>query len=289
MTARIALATAAAALELDDDLAPLLEALAGAGVAASPAVWDDPVVAWERYDAVVLRSTWDYPTRRGEFLRWAERVAGLAALWNPVPVVAWNTDKSYLAELTAARLPVVATRFLAPGDRFEPPAFEHVVKPAISAGALHTARFAPGDPRSAALVADLQASGRTVMIQPYLDAIDPQGERGLVYIDGRFSHAFTKGAILRPGAGLVDGLFAPEVISPAEPSAAELAAAGRVHDWVTERFGVLLYARIDVVTGPDGAPVLLELELAEPSLYHACGPGSAERLAAAVVRRLGER
>ncbi len=284
--ARIALATASAALGLDDDLAPLVGALAAAGLTGEPVVWDAPDVRWQGYDLVVLRSTWDYPARRDEFLAWIERVAVGVPVLNPPEVVRWNTDKGYLAELNVAGLPVVATTFFAPGEPFHPPSHEHVVKPAISAGSLNTARFGPGAPASAQLMARLQAEGRVVMVQPYLAAIDADGERGIVYVDGSYSHAFTKGAMLAPGGQLASGLFAPEVITPASPSPAELAAADVVHDWVTARFGTLLYTRIDLVAGPDGTPVVLELELAEPSLYHACGPGSADRLAAAISRRL---
>lgn len=289
MPPRVALATAAAALPLDDDLPPLVQALDRVGILGEPAVWDDTGVAWNGFDLVVLRSTWDYPPRRAAFLAWVAAVAEVTPVHNPPDVVRWNTDKRYLAELARAGLPVVDTTFLAPGDRYEPPPFEHVVKPSVSAGALNTARYGPADPASAALVARLHAEGRVVMCQPYLHGVDDGGERGVVHIDGRVSHAFTKGPLLRPGAALVDGLFAAEEITPARASPAELAVAGAVHGWVEERFGRLLYERVDLVAGPGGESVLLELELAEPSLYHACGPGSAERLAAAVVRRLGER
>ncbi len=287
MPPRAALATAAAALPLDDDLAPLVEALDAAGIRGEPAVWDDPAIEWDGFDLVVLRSTWDYPPRRADFLGWVDAVAAVTPVHNPPAVVRWNTDKRYLAELAGAGLPVVETTFLAPGDPYEPPGFDHVVKPAVSAGALNTARYAPADPGSAALVARLLAAGRVAMVQPYLHGVDDGGERGVVHIDGELSHAFTKGPLLRRGAGLVDGLFAPEEITPAQASDAELAVAGAVHEWVEERFGRLLYERVDLVLGPAGGPVVLELELAEPSLYHAQGPGSAQRLAAAISRRLG--
>ncbi len=287
MPPRVALATAAAALPLDDDLPPLVAALAGEGIHGAPSVWDDPTVDWAPFDLVVVRSTWDYPPRRAAFLAWVDRVAATTPVLNPPAVIRWNTDKWYLAELAAAGLPVVETAFVSPGEPFAPPPFEHVVKPAVSAGALDTARFGPGDPAATDLVARLHAAGRTAMCQPYLSAVDGAGERGVVHIDGELSHAFTKGALLRRGAGLVEGLFAPEEISAAQASAAELAVAAAVHRWVEARFGTLLYERVDLVAGLDGTPVVLELELAEPSLYHAHGPGSAARLAAAISARLG--
>ncbi len=286
----IALATASEALSLDDDLAPLVEALERVGLEAEPAVWDDPAVEWACYDLMVLRSTWDYPPRRAEFLAWVDRVAAATPVLNPPEVVRWTTDKRYLAELAAAGLPVVETAYVEPGGAYQPPAHDHVVKPAISAGALNTARFSAGERAgSAALVARLLAEGRTVMVQPYLAAVDSDGERGLIHIDGRYSHAFTKGPLLRPGGGLAEGLFAEEEIGPAEPSAAEREAAALVHDWVRARFGRLLYERVDLVADASGRPVVLELELAEPSLYHACHPPSADRLAEAIARRVAGR
>ncbi len=284
MPAAIALATAAAALGLDDDLPPLVEALGRVDLIGEPAVWDDPGVDWAGYDLVVLRSTWDYPPRRDQFLAWVDEVAAATPVLNPPEVVRWNSDKHYLAELAAAGLAVVETSFVEPGDRFEPPPYEHVVKPAISAGALNTGRYRGDGARP--LVERLLAEGRSVMVQPYLSAVDESGERGLVHIEGEYSHAFTKGPLLRPGGEMPDGLFAEEDISPATATDTERSVAAEVHRWVEARFGRLLYERVDLIAGGSGRPVVLELELAEPSLYHATHPASADHLAAAIKRRL---
>src|SRR5689334_14357969 len=98
---RIALATAAALPALDEDGPALVAALAERGVSAVPTIWDDGAVAWDAYDAVVVRSTWDYVPRRNAFLAWAERVGSLTSLWNAPALLRWNTDKRYLAELRA--------------------------------------------------------------------------------------------------------------------------------------------------------------------------------------------
>jgi glutathione synthase/RimK-type ligase-like ATP-grasp enzyme len=264
----------------EDDVA--LPGLLGAEFA----IWDDPAVDWDGYDLVVVRSTWDYQDRRDEFVAWARRVGG--RLVNPPDVIAWNTDKRYLSELEAAGLPVVHTQLVAPGGPFADPGGEYVVKPTVSAGSRHTARFTDGEHhRAEALVRDIHATDRTAMVQPYVASVDERGETALLFFDGVFSHAIRKGPILRPGEDPVaDVLFAEEEIRPRDPSADELAVAQRVVGWVAERFGgPLAYARVDVVEDASGAPLVLELELAEPSLFFAHAEDSAARYAAAVRAR----
>jgi glutathione synthase/RimK-type ligase-like ATP-grasp enzyme len=273
---RIALATCAAFPDGDPDDALLTAALPEAEFA----VWDDPAVDWSLFDLVVVRSTWDYHGRRDAFLAWARSVPRIV---NPLAVLAWNTDKRYLGELPGA----VHTDYLAPGDAFAAPAGEYVVKPTVSAGSRDTARFAPGDDaRGAALVGRIHAAGKTAMVQPYLHAVDGDGETALMFFEGEFSHAVRKGPILVPGADPHDDVFAAEDITPRDPADAERVLAERVVGHVRDRFGGdLAYTRVDLVPGPDG-PQLLELELAEPSLFFAECEGAAERLAAALRARL---
>lgn len=260
---------------------PELERL-GAEVATP--VWDDPAVDWAAFELVVVRCTWDYVDRRDAFLAWARSVPRLA---NPAPLLAWNTDKRYLRDLAAAGLPTVPTVFLEPGESFAAPAAaELVVKPSVSAGAQDTRRH-PGAPPGAAAahVAELHAAGRTAMVQPYLDAVDEAGETALLYVDGTFSHAIRKGPLLRPDRPPPDALFALEQISPREPSTAERALGDRVLAALRERWGVPLYARVDLLPGPDGAPAIVEVELTEPSLFLSHAPGAPERLARAIAAR----
>jgi glutathione synthase/RimK-type ligase-like ATP-grasp enzyme len=251
-----------------------------------PAVWDDPSVDWDGYALVVVRSTWDYVDRRDAFVAWARTVPRLA---NPAAVLAWNTDKRYLAELAAAGLPTVPTEFLAPGDPFAAPdAAELVVKPTVSAGSRDTRRHsAEHADAAAAHVAELHAAGRTAMVQPYLGDVDHAGETALLYLGGALSHAIRKGPMLPVGGGVPDGLFALEDISRREPSAGERALGERVMSTVRARWGELLYARVDLLPAPGGEPVLIELELTEPSLFLGHAPGAPERLAAAIAAAVG--
>ena len=120
------------------------------------------------------------------------------------------------------------------------------------------------------------------MLQPYLDRVDEHGETAVIFFAGTQSHSVHKGPLLEPGARVVPTLFvAPETITPHDIGQAErevaLAAVRAVP------FGVPLYARVDLVRDQDDAPVVLELELAEPSLFFAHEVGSAHRLATAII------
>lgn len=282
----VLLATCAALPDGDEDADLLLAALATRGVDARFAVWTSDDVDWTSALAV-LRSTWDYTADRDGFLRWAGAVPRLA---NPVDVVRWNTDKVYLRDLAEAGVPTVPTVVLPPGTA---PVFdvdgEVVVKPSVGAGSRGAGRFAPGrgeDARAHAVA--LQQAGRTALVQPYLADVDTAGETALIYVDGTFSHAVRKAALLPDGVTHpVDGwqLYVEEKIEPREAQPAELAVGAAALAAVRERFGAdLLYARVDLLPGPDG-PLLVELELTEPSLFLQHAPGAADRFAAAVAER----
>jgi hypothetical protein len=274
----------------DEDGEVLVRALADAGVDARWCVWTDSSVDWDA-GLVVLRSTWDYTADRGAYLDW---VGGLRRVANDADVVRWNTDKVYLRDLAAAGVPTVATTFVAPGERtvFAPDAAEFVVKPSVGAGSRGVGRFTPDRTDEAHRhAADLHAAGRTVLVQPYLDAVDTAGETALIYVDGRFSHAVGKGPMLPEGiAHPVHGweLFVEERIEARVPRPDELAVGSAVLDAVRDRFGAdQLYARVDLLPSMDG-PVLVELELTEPSLFLQYG-GTADDPAATFAAAIAAR
>ena len=286
MQTRLALASVAAARDLDDDLAPLEAALHDAGIQTRIVDWDDAAVDWSSFDAVLLRSTWDYTERLTEFLTWCERVSAVSTLLNPLDVVRWNTDKHYLRDLSERGIATVESHFIEPGnDAGAFPDFaEFVVKPAVSAGSRDTQRYVRAE-RDAAIahVQRLIDANRAVLIQPYLAAVDSEGETALLFFDGVFSHAIRKGPLLRRGAGPTTELFAPEQITPRTPSPAERELAEQVIGSLP--FRTLAYARVDLLPSPDG-PKLLELELTEPSLFLHTAEGAAARLAEVVASRL---
>jgi glutathione synthase/RimK-type ligase-like ATP-grasp enzyme len=249
------------------------------------ALWDDASADWDDAELVLVRSTWDYSWRRDEFLAWARGMEG--RLLNPVDVLEWNSDKTYLADLRSAGLPVVPTLFVPPGGGLPAIESEVVVKPTVSAGSRDTARYEGKDDAGwASLIGAIHRSGRTAMVQPYLKSVDERGETALIYFGGVYDHAIRKGPLLKPDAPPTKDFFAQEDISAREPTPAERAVADRVMSYVGERFGPLAYARVDLVEGPGGGPLLLELELTEPSLFFAHSEGSAARFAAVVLARL---
>ncbi len=280
MSARVALATCAAFPELAPDDPLLLHALQARGVQAEPAVWDSPTVDWGSYELIVVRSTWDYVERREQFLEWAQAVPRVL---NATDVLRWNTDKRYLGGLPRA----VATEFLAPGSRFHAPRGEYVVKPAVSAGSRDTARYAPGDQtRAEGHVEALLATGRTVMVQPYLAAVDERGETALLFFGGEYSHAIRKGQMLRRYQAPSTRLFATEEIRARRPDRAERAAAEDVLDSLPWPRAELLYARVDLIPDQSGTPQVVEVELTEPSLFLSYADGAAGRLADRLLERL---
>jgi glutathione synthase/RimK-type ligase-like ATP-grasp enzyme len=238
------------------------------GVDARCAVWDEPR-DWSTFDLVVVRTTWDYAERKDEFLAWA---AGLPQVLNPLPVLAWSTDKQrYLTDLDRAGVPIVATEFLEPGTPFEAPAAPFVVRPSVSAGGRSSAQFQGGDEAGAELVRQIHREGRVAMVQ----ALVTGGEEiGLVFVDGGYSHAVRRKVPLPVGAPR-SGLYLNEEVGDAEPSALELAVAERALALAPDES---LYARVDLLGG-----AVLELELVEPSLYLAFGVGAADRFAAAIA------
>ncbi len=289
---RIALVTATEAQSLDEDLPPLIAAF---GEDATVVCWDDASIDWSGFDLVLLRSTWDYVPRLYDFLGWCERVSTQTMLLNPLPLVRWNTDKHYLADLAAAGMATVPSHFLEPGQHVASELHavinlfaseEFVVKPAVGAGSKDAQRYRRRQVGIATKHVDvLLQDGRSVLVQPYLDQVDSAGETALMFFDGAFSHAIRKGPLLKLDEGPTDGLFAPEEIRARAPGADELALATAVVAAIPG--GAPLYARIDLLRQADGSPCVLELELTEPSLFFAHAEGSAERFATAVRKRCG--
>ncbi|MGI5454539.1 hypothetical protein ACQEWB_15445 [Streptomyces sp. CA-249302] len=268
----------------DSDLPVLLDALRVDGAEADAVCWDDAGVDWGSYDLAVIRSTWDYSWRAAEFVEWAERCGKVTRLANPAGVVRWNTDKRYLGELAEAGVPVVPTRYLAPGDAADlPEGREYVVKPTSGAGARYAARYAPGE-RDAAVrhLARMHEEGLTAMLQPYMRGIDAAGERALQFFGGRLLHASRKRAVLKAGAAYdADKVPHPD-LEPWTPTPAELAVAEAALAAVPES-PELLYARVDLVDGEDGEPRVMELELVEPNLFLFLHPGSVAVVRDAIV------
>ncbi|HEU4419725.1 MAG TPA: hypothetical protein VFT55_12370 [Planctomycetota bacterium] len=286
------------AWEVDDR--HLHRELASRGVAFEQPVWDDPAVDWRRFDAVLIRSTWDYQDKRPAFLDWSERVAAVTRLHNPARVVAWNTHKRYLRDLAAAGVPQAPTVWLSRGPVVDLAALvgargwrEAFLKPCVGATARETLRF----PATAAGIETAQAHvdrllpHEDLMLQPFLASVTERGEWSAIFVDGAITHCVRK----IPVAGdyrVQDDFGARD--EPYRPTAIERALAIDTMEVVRGCAGPcpgadgkpLLYARTDFLWADDGSCVLTELELVEPSLFFRHNPAAAGTLADALLRRM---
>jgi O-ureido-D-serine cyclo-ligase len=295
----IALVSARAARNLDEDLPPLEQALRDAGAQVHVVEWDDPSVDWQEFDVAVLRSTWDYTTRLDEFRAWLGSASAQTRLINPTDVVRWNIDKHYLEDLAEAGAPIIPAVFVEPGQDAAAGVAralaiastdEIVVKPAVGAGSKDAQRHDRAQVQAMCdHVQRLIDAGRSALLQPYLTSVDERGETALLFYRGQFSHAIRKGPMLRADAqsDSEPDLFVNEQITPRVPTDAELRVAERVLAAVP--FGKPVYARVDLLMNDDGSPSLLELELTEPSMFFAHAPGSAARFARVIIAASRER
>ena len=283
---RVALATSAAVPELSPDDRLLLPALAARGIRAEPVVWDDGGAAWRGYDAVVVRSCWDYHHKPERFDQWTRELeAAGVPLWNPPAVLRWNARKTYLRELAGAGVPVVPTRFV---DRSTGPDLDEVledagwsdvvVKPVVSASAHETWRAGRGSEGDGERFRRL-VERMPVMVQPFLPEIEREGEWSFCFFGDQYSHAVLKRP--RPGDFRVQsdhgGVYhlAEAGVSLVAQAAAALQAAG----------SPTLYARVDGCVIGD-VLYLMELELLEPGLFLAVHPPAPDRFAAAIAAAL---
>ncbi len=286
----LALVSATDFASKDEDMAPLQAAAADAGLSCAVWCWDDPSVDWSACRLALLRSPWDYIERYVEFIAWLASAEAQCQLLNPADLVRWNTDKRYLLELAQAGAPVIQTLAIAPGGALRrPDSAEFVIKPAVGNGSRGARRFGANEEEAAAThLQALHDQGHTALVQPYLERVDVGGETALLYFDGEFSHAIRKNALLRRKQDAGNTLT-EEAISAREPNADQRAVGDKVLAALARlkpQSHPPLYARVDLLDDPQGQPQLLELELAEPSLFFSHAPGSAARLIECVRLRV---
>jgi glutathione synthase/RimK-type ligase-like ATP-grasp enzyme len=271
--------------DTDEPLA--LAALTEVGVTVDVVDWDDPDVEWARYPRVVMRSAWDYPERLDEFVAWLTEVDAVTELLNPLPVMAWSLDKHYLSELGRAGVSVIPSTFVEPGRHpvFPSGRSGFVVKPAVGAGSRDVVRY-PATPRAheraAIHVAALHEQDRVAIVQPALSTIAELGEWPMIFLGGAFSHAANRRVALAD-SGSTGDFLASEQNFAATATPAMLAVAQAAIDHVHAHVGPTAYARVDVVLDDDRLPVVMEVELVEPSLFLEQHPPAAARLAHVVT------
>jgi hypothetical protein len=287
----VALVTCARLGALDPDDEPLAAALAARGARVEAPVWNDPAVAWGAFDLVCTRSTWDYHLDRDAFLGWLDRVAAASRLVHAPGVVRWNSHKGYLADLERRGAAVTPTRFFGAGERVdlrqvlaEQGWREGVLKPSVGLDSFGVVRIEPDAVDRAQEHLETTLAGREVMLQPYLASVADHGERCLVVLDGHPSHAVRKNSAFLGGRHVgPEGRSVP--IADDERAVAERVLAAARDELATRGVDpVLRYARVDLARDASGAPLLMELELVEPTLFFTTAPGAAERFADALLR-----
>lgn len=277
----------------DHDTPLLLTALRARGAEAEAIVWHDDAVDLDSFDLLVLRSPWDYPERPAEFSAWLDRAAAATHVVNSPATVRWNLDKRYLRDLEQHGIGIVPTRYCRTAADIRDALAERagtrvVVKPAVSAGARDTGLFDAHDPAAQALAERITAGGGVAMIQPEIPELTAGAEKALYAVDGHFTHAIAKGALLAPGGGLIGGVYIehPESVAATD---AERSFADAVLSAVGAVTGepVPLYARIDTVDAGAYGLVVLEVELIEPALNLHVAPHAVAAVADAILRAAG--
>ncbi|WP_400193085.1 RimK family alpha-L-glutamate ligase [Hymenobacter sp. B81] len=258
---------AAANVANEDDL--LANYLRAQGLRVSLAVWSDAQVDWRSFDAVVLKSPWDYFDRPAEFHRWLDHLdAAGVALLNPTAIVRYNADKAYLLDLQAAGVGVVPTRHLPRGSRAEPERWltelgteKVVVKPTVGGGAKDTFALTPATAATARPQLQSLLAVADFLVQPFVEQVQTTGEWSLVFFGGELSHCVLKTP--KPGDFRVQHYLGGSIRAVTAPPHIEQAARD-----IVRRFAPgCLYARVDGVDSPAGGFWLMELELIEPFLY----------------------
>ncbi len=279
---KIVFITQASHPEMEDDDRPLAAALARRGAVVMNASWDDPDFPWERMDLALIRSPWDYYRRVEKFLAWLSRVEKVTSVVNAPETIRWNMDKRYMAGLFEKGVPIVPTVFVGKGEVASLPKIcaQHgwntvVLKPTISADSWETVRVEPARYEEGQAYLDRHRPLRDIMIQPFVRDVEEGGENSLIFFGGVYSHtvmknsAFMGGRHVGPEGRLVESQ--PDAIA----MAFDVLSQAGVPD--------IPYARVDIARDDSGAPILLELEFFEPTLFFREKPGSEEALAAILM------
>lgn len=280
----ISLVTYAGLPNLDPDDQLLQAALNRRGFEVRPAIWNDPSIDWSSNAACVVRSTWDYHLNYFEFLKWAEKVSTNTTMLNPYPLIKWSSRKTYLADLSKAGLPVIPTAWIhnSSGPTLKKILQENnwdeaIIKPSIGLATAGVKRSNRSNAEADQAHVEQLLQSSEVMVQEFMPSVQQYGERALIFIDGQYSHTVRKAAFQVLAAAGQAG----ESLAECNPE--EIKIAEKILSYLDSP---PLYARVDLVHDASGNPLLLELELVEPSLFLSFAPESADRFAEAILRHL---
>ena len=242
--------------------------------------WADPDQDWASYGAAIIGTTWDYWDHAEQFLETLDTIESQTHLHNPARLVRWNSHKRYLEDLQKKGARLIPTLWI---DRVDQAAFnaafdqlgsdDLVFKRQVGAGAAGQYRLSPGD--------TLPDMPHPMMVQPFLDRIQTEGEYSFIFIGGAFCHALLKQA--KAGDYRIQSSYGG-FETPVSPTPEDLADAQAVLNTLDE---MPLYARVDMLRDADGRLLLMELELIEPYLYPVEGPNLGPMMADALAEKLG--
>ncbi len=258
------------------------------GIDVSSLAWGDPGTDWSQFGLALIRSTWDYIDDRARFLSVLSAIdASSCRLFNPLDAVRWNSDKCYLFDLDDCGVPVVPTLRV---PTTNPASVEStvarkgwgtvVVKPTIGAAGSAVCRISSRDIGRSVEMLAAQNPQHEFLIQPLIESVITEGEWSFIFLGGEISHVLLKQPA--PGDYRAHGIYGGTVerVTPRRDDLRQAEAMlGRLpYD--------LLYARLDLVR-INGRLAVMELELIEPILYFNLAPEGVDKLADAVMARLG--
>jgi len=290
MQKRIAVATSEQYSRLAKDELLTLDHLTSRGIVPVPTVWNDPTVDWKAFDQVIIRSTWDYSRNLHPFKAWLHLLRELRVpVINPIDTVLWNLDKTYLRHFEKKKIPIVPTHWIF-SDRKESlevleelvSTHDYIIKPSVSAEAFETHRISGNRQSEIKETVKRLLQLGTVMVQPFLDEIQTQGEWSLIFFQDQFSHAVIKTPA--PKDYRVQVSFGGKTEGRKPPQA----VLDRARNVLAALEQPYFFARVDLIPSK-GDFLLSEIELIEPSLYfvHSDGVGPklyAEALSAWIPR-----
>jgi len=265
----------------------LIEPMKTLGWIAEEISWRNENVDWKDYDAVIVRSTWDYQNDPEKFISALEKINNVSHLENDLDLMKWNMNKNYLFALEQNGVTIVDTIW---EKSFNPSLAneyfdklrtdEIIIKPNISANADNTFRLYKENFNEHLSMLEKIFSTRDFMVQPFLKNIIKEGEYSLFFFDGKFSHSVLK----KPKEK--DFRVQEEHggnIQPKNVSTEMISIAANIFKKLST---IPLYGRVDLVRTNENEFALMELELIEPSLYLNKDVDAPFRLAKAFNKRV---
>ena len=270
----------------------LIQPFSQHGVHVDVISWHAIDIDWSQYDAVIVRSTWDYQEHADAFIdKLIEITKHDTVLINPLSLMQWNISKRYLQILQTQGITIIPSVFfdsVAISDIYAQFAYfdtqEIIIKPLIRANSDNTFRLDHTNLMAQAGPLSNIFSTTPCVIQPFLDSVINEGEYSLFYFNGEYSHTIRK--VPKSGDFRVQEEHGGELITVI-PDERQLSAAAKVLAALPEKS---LYARVDLIRNQraqkDDIWPLMEVELIEPSLYFNMDEASPERFVQATLNYL---